>query len=54
MSGPQQAAYFGMPHENLPDYLGLTAEQRTKWHALEEGFLAMDPARFTAWVRAHL
>jgi Spy/CpxP family protein refolding chaperone len=38
--GPGQAAYFGMAHENLPEYLGLTAEQRAAWHAMEAGFLA--------------
>ena len=37
--GAGPAAYFGMPHENLPDYLGLTAEQRARWHAMEQGFL---------------
>jgi Spy/CpxP family protein refolding chaperone len=35
-----QASYFGMPHEDIPHYLGLSAEQRARWHALEEGFLA--------------
>jgi Spy/CpxP family protein refolding chaperone len=38
--GPGQATYFGMKHENLPEHLGLTVEQRAKWHAMEEGFLA--------------
>jgi hypothetical protein len=38
--GPGQATYFGMEHENLPEHLGLSAEQRAKWHAMEEGFLA--------------
>jgi Spy/CpxP family protein refolding chaperone len=38
--GPGPATYFGMAHENLPEYLGLTAEQRATWHAMEEGFLA--------------
>ena len=28
-----------MPHENLPDHLGLTAAQRTQWHAMEREFL---------------
>lgn len=36
----RDSAYFGMPHERLPDHLGLTAEQRARWHAMEEGFLA--------------
>ena len=39
-SGGRTSAYFGMPHERLPDHLGLTAEQRAKWHAMEAGFLA--------------
>lgn len=37
--GPSQGTYFGMPHEDLPGYLGLTAEQRVHWHAMEQGFL---------------
>ena len=37
--GAGPAAYFGMPHENLPEHLGLTAEQRAQWHAMEQGFL---------------
>ena len=50
--GLQQGSYFGMPHERLPDYLGLDAAQRAKWHVLEEGFLAQlaDDARE---IRAH-
>lgn len=39
LGGLPQAAYFGMPHEKLPEHLGLTVEQRVKWHALEEAFL---------------
>lgn len=39
-SGGRTSAHFGMPHERLPDHLGLTAEQRAKWHAMEAGFLA--------------
>jgi Spy/CpxP family protein refolding chaperone len=38
--GPGELPYFGMPHENLPEYLGLTAAQRANWHAMEQGFLA--------------
>jgi Spy/CpxP family protein refolding chaperone len=38
--GSRASAYFGMPHERLPDHLGLTAEQRVRWHAMEEGFIA--------------
>ena len=34
------SAYFGMPHERLPEHLGLTAGQRANWHAMEKGFLA--------------
>lgn len=37
--GASQGGYFGMPHENLPDHLGLTAAQRTQWHAMEREFL---------------
>lgn len=50
--GSRASAYFGMPHERLPDYLGLDAAQRAKWHVLEEGFLAQlaDDARE---IRAH-
>ena len=50
--GLQQGSYFGMPHERLPDYLGLDAAQRATWHVLEEGFLAQlaDDARE---IRAH-
>lgn len=36
---PEPSAYFGMPHERLPDYLGLSREQSAKWHELETGFL---------------
>jgi Spy/CpxP family protein refolding chaperone len=39
-SGGAASGYFGMRHERLPDHLGLTAEQRAKWHAMEAGFLA--------------
>jgi Spy/CpxP family protein refolding chaperone len=38
--GGRTSAYFGMPHERLPDHLGLTPEQRARWQAMEEGFLA--------------
>jgi Spy/CpxP family protein refolding chaperone len=38
--GWRASAYFGMPHERLPDHLGLTGEQRVRWHAMEEGFLS--------------
>lgn len=37
---PEPSALFGMPHEQLPDFLGLDAAQRAKWHQLESGFLA--------------
>lgn len=33
-AGDGQRQLFGMPHGNLPDYLGLTAEQRTQWETL--------------------
>ncbi|HET9043082.1 MAG TPA: periplasmic heavy metal sensor [Burkholderiales bacterium] len=39
-SGARTDGYFGMPHERLPEHLDLTAEQRRRWHAMEEGFLA--------------
>lgn len=39
-AGDGQRQLFGMPHGNLPDYLGLTAEQRTQWETLEQGFVA--------------
>lgn len=49
---PELSAYFGMPHERLPDYLGLSREQAAKWHELETGFLdaLADDART---IRAH-
>jgi Spy/CpxP family protein refolding chaperone len=49
---PELSAYFGMPHEQLPDYLGLDAAQRAKWREIEAGFLAglTDDARA---IRAH-
>jgi Spy/CpxP family protein refolding chaperone len=52
IGGLQQASYFGMPHEDIPSYLGLSAEQRAKWHALEEGFLA-ELERDAREIRAH-
>lgn len=39
-SGARTSAYFGMPHEDIPGYLGLSSDQRAKWHALEKGFVA--------------
>jgi Spy/CpxP family protein refolding chaperone len=45
-------AYFGMPHENLPEHLGLTAEQRAQWHAMEQGFLP-DLTRDAREIAAH-
>jgi Spy/CpxP family protein refolding chaperone len=50
--GGRGSAYFGMPHERLPDHLGLTAEQRARWHAMEEGFLA-DLSRDARDIGAH-
>jgi hypothetical protein len=38
--GGRTSAYFGMPHEDIPAFLGLTSDQRAKWHILEEDFLA--------------
>lgn len=38
--GDGQRQLFGMPHGNLPDYLGLTAEHRTQWEKLEQGSVA--------------
>jgi Spy/CpxP family protein refolding chaperone len=38
--GGAATAYFGMPHERLPEHLGLTAEQRSRWQTMEAGFLA--------------
>jgi len=45
-------AYFGMAHERLPEHLGLTAEQRARWNAMEQGFLA-DLANDAREIAAH-
>jgi Spy/CpxP family protein refolding chaperone len=50
--GAGQAGYFGMPHENLPEHLGLSAAQRAQWHAMEHGFLA-DLTRDAREIAAH-
>jgi hypothetical protein len=36
---PELSSYFGMPHEQLPAYLGMSPGQRAQWHEIESGFL---------------
>jgi Spy/CpxP family protein refolding chaperone len=54
--GPPSASYFGMPHEDIPAYLGLSPEQRAKWEVLEHDFLAglADDAREIAGRRERM
>ena len=37
--GAIERAHFGMPHEQVPEHLGLDTAQRERWHALEAGFV---------------
>jgi Spy/CpxP family protein refolding chaperone len=35
-----ERSWFGMGHRQVPDYLGLDAAQRERWHAMEQEFVA--------------
>jgi Spy/CpxP family protein refolding chaperone len=37
--GAAEAAFFGMSHERVPDYLKLDRTQRERWHAMEQDFV---------------
>lgn len=37
--GTIERTLFGMPHEQVPEHLGLDPAQRERWHALEAGFV---------------
>ena len=38
--GAGERALFGMRHAQVPEYLGLDAGQRERWHAMETEFVA--------------
>ncbi len=37
--GAAEQAFFGMGHEQVPDYLKLDPAQRERWHAMEQDFV---------------
>lgn len=40
VEGATELAFFGMGHERVPDYLQLDPTQRSRWHAMEQDFVA--------------